>query len=126
MREIKFRAWDGKKMNYLDEINLCSVPMSGIVQMKIAPDVIVWEKEESQFMQYTGLNDKTGREIYEGDIVEGINYNMELIKNPVIWEHSGWYIGYADGERKLIDYLDSCSELKVIGNIYEHPELLKK
>jgi hypothetical protein len=61
MREIKFRAWDGEKMIFPSDPDTYSKFVRGEL---VCPGVIL--------MQYTGLEDKNGKEIYEGDIVRGI------------------------------------------------------
>lgn len=115
MREIKFRAWlpDEKKMG---------VPF--VLQEEIAP--VGGETEygtwlpETIFMQYTGLKDRDGLEIYEGDIVI-VSHNGYEFKNVVDWSMhpegaaSGWDI--PDAWRR--------SEVELIGNIYENPQLLE-
>lgn len=81
----------------------------------------IWTNLENvELMQYTGLKDKNGVEIYEGDIVRYAEFNC-----PVLWSKDlMWCIdinnGY--GEEMLTAYFDY--ELEVIGNIYENKELL--
>lgn len=116
MREIKFRVWEEniKQMFYNagivnDELYLM---LDGI-----GFDV-VGDYREFKLMQFTGLKDKNGKEIYEGDIVrhatdEGIY--------KVIFEDGGFYV------KNLFEYdFQTINEypLEVIGNIYENPELL--
>lgn len=134
MRPIKFRAWDGERMIY-DVQNIYDT----IVRLKTAdgedvdqcdtklPCVSAFGEllrcEYVPIMQFTGLNDKNGKEIYEGDITdEGV---VEW-SNDLTWEgggskHSGFYFA---GEREL-DYHTSFDRCEVIGNIFENPELLE-
>ncbi len=78
--------------------------------------------ENPILMQYTGLKDKNGKEIYEGDII--VEY---LLPN----EYDYGIIEYLDGsfvinwKSKMWQYLINVSRREVIGNIYENPELLK-
>ena len=77
----------------------------------------------SQLMQFTGLTDKNGREIYEGDIVKyimGMKFTITFHKNAFGWFEGDDFIPFAD--------MAQCQlpELEVIGNIYENPELLKE
>ncbi len=68
-------------------------------------------EEEFAFMQYTGLKDKNGKEIYEGDIVEHLIGGTLEVK----WLNHGWtpFMSWHDVEH-----------YEIIGNIYENPELL--
>lgn len=76
-------------------------------------------------LQWTGLKDKKGNDIFEGDIVHDSNFVDECNHVVDILEHSGgWYIidakeGYAE---ELCEFKVSC---EVIGNIHQNPELLK-
>lgn len=65
--------------------------------------------------QFTGLHDKNGVEIYEGDVVRSETYNMD--KKEVRWSYTYW--------SPFLYYMSSVEEyFEVIGNIYENPELL--
>lgn len=117
MREIKFRAWGAdKKIHKVDCISFSAKRANG--------SPVQWEK----LMQYTGLKDKNGNDIYEGDILKG-----------------GAFVKYHEAGASFIftksDDLDAqtvrmsanrilrekaVQSLLVIGNIYENPELIEK
>jgi len=136
-REIKFRAW----MKIWDE----DEPVKGKMFYQILPtgDFKTWiiafdndDKydgdftvgEDIELMQYTGLKDKNGKEIYEGDMcihkqVAGGLLSPSKAKNvQIVWTelHNGWICD--DGKYQ---YSMQTSQLEIIGNIYENPELLK-
>lgn len=88
-------------------------------------ELITGQREGMVVMQFTGLKDKTGKEIYEGDIVEADSENGE-VKGIVRWDgiRAAFYIRF--GEYDL--YFPSGPKPErfiVIGSIYENPELLK-
>ena len=111
-REIKFRAWmdDGRM--------ICG-----------EPDYI-WEmkSDDSPVMQYTGLKDKNGKEIYEGDI---ITYQEEpqKMKAEVVWKNGGFVFVYEDGTENITSeswYAPMDVEItEIIGNVHENPDLIK-
>ena len=126
MREIKFRAWH-KKFKFM--VRVSGIDMICYDEIRIQYPTVnirtksgcIWTNLENvELMQYTGLKDKNGVEIYEGDIVRYAEFNC-----PVLWSKDlMWCIdinnGY--GEEMLTAYFDY--ELEVIGNIYENKELL--
>lgn len=157
MREIKFRVWD-KKENAMERdiysiewvaggmkvggpgyhISNGWASVNDTLKDKLGePDLIL--------MQYTGLKDKNGKEIYEGDIVRGIvdvpimmGNDFEHIKmgGEVFYDHSGFSLkviqSMCDPERNgMVNYFDFVGDdgsvfekMEVIGNIYENPDLL--
>ena len=139
MREIKFRVWDDhfKYMNYKvtvgmwgkeslndDNYTACAMyVMPDKVDYKCEPHWAHFEPymEDVHLMQYTGLKDKKGKEIYEGDIVymrcDGISGFGE-----VIFEKGCFWID--DKKRKRTYPLYNEGVYRVDGNIFENPELL--
>ena len=118
MREIKFRAWDKETCKMLDFTN--EHPL------KIADKPLV--KNYVEVMQYTGLKDKNGKEIYEGDIVEW-KYLQTWHKNEVRFVGGGFVVttsGFKDDLNEPQDLsLVSILNCEIIGNIYENKELTK-
>jgi uncharacterized phage protein (TIGR01671 family) len=132
MREIKFRLWDnglpvmihdasinwynGKQYVDWDE-GTCELAASDMADQGVF------------LMQYTGLKDKNGAEIYEGDIIMVCNWGgsgEELGITSVVWDIYGNGWRYASGSRDLAE--EDCDEFRnveVIGNIHENPELLE-
>ena len=84
----------------------------------------------SRLMQCTGLQDKNGKLIYEGDIIKYLYYNPErytkwvVVFNPDTLEFGTRGYGYI-GYQRLTSYSIFNNKVEVIGNIYENPELLK-
>lgn len=105
MREIKFRIWYPKSKKMVLWSEVIGLHISTIFQK---------DSEFQKLMQYTGLKDKNGAEIYEGDLIkfEG----LAVLEVKFIYEEDegrfGWNFGRTDCE--------------VIGNIYENPELVKE
>ena len=114
MRKLRFRAWEIDEKRWLDKDELFISVFDG--------SVTGWQKDANWIlMQCTGLKDKDGNEIFEGDIVRSqFPYNATFLVNTdlVVWhiETAGFMLGPRMLNDKLI--------LEVIGNIYENPELL--
>jgi hypothetical protein len=109
MREIKFRAWNNKNKKWLQEFAVdCR---DGGVMPHIASGTFDDNDENAILMQYSGLKDKNGKEIYEGDIVKLDDGYVFEVAIPNIYG--------------LEFEAVSTNEFEIIGNIYENPELLK-
>ena len=83
------------------------------------------DMDKIELMQYTGLNDKNDREIYEGDIIEFLeNESGETWTAKIVFENLAFKA--LDVEDECYEYdFDDLADIEVIGNIYENPELLK-
>lgn len=77
-------------------------------------------------MQCTGLKDKNGKLIYEGDIVNG-HCGVYWMKMLVIWDEisAAFYFKKLDKKGKLLPFVSGSTFVEIIGNIYENPELLE-
>ncbi len=127
-RNKKFRAWDGKKMIYgtKDIIETPVVTFDGRVgwvgDVSCATDEESYNSfEENKYwevMQYTGLKDKNGKEIYEGDIVK-VDSEVCVIE---WWE--GSFLAIRKADKPFGGH--SFRYLEVIGNIYENKDINKK
>jgi len=122
MREIKFRAWDKQNKLWYGRLGK---PFT--LQDAMGAD---WSTPVNQleFMQYTGLKDKSGVEIYEGDILANayhypVNHNVKYgdIFGAVQWLNCAFWVGSKE-DRPL---MGDGKEYEVVGNIYENLELLK-
>lgn len=117
-REIKFRAWDGDTMFHFSLDNM--------------EDESRWIKARHwEIMQYTGLKDTRGKEIYEGDIINGFakevgDGTLTKFTYEVFWddEWKGWGGRLGNTRNNPIWGVAPWTGLEVIGNIYENPELL--
>ena len=112
MREIKFRVWQSKSINHDNKMWKIEELPNGMLESLIQEQSL----KKGILMQYTGLKDKNGKEIYEGDI---INWTTEDVNDVVRFKDGTFMIG------DVCSFNVSVSNLEVIGNIYENPDLLK-
>ena len=129
MRELRFRAWDiarGQMLYWPNEEYLnIAIDFNGQIVMDSFDDDGEGYRDRTvsypkgyYLTQYTGLKDKNGTEIYEGDVISG-EYDGD---------HETWEVGWEE-DRDICGWSvtpDLCETMEVIGNIYENPELLKE
>jgi len=138
-REIKFRAWH---KNYHKMIQVDAIDFSGGTIRKGDPCIVEDKQNGGCFilknltlMQYTGLKDKNGKEIYEGDIVSFEHDEQEAIESGqpcyfcrIIFVDGAFCIQFHDARGKPCEYeyFEDSPDCKVIGNIHQNLELLEK
>ena len=121
MREIKFRAWDILKQRWSNyKIN------DGTVYFMDKNTGVWYESYNKRYkdfnlMQYTGLNDKNDREIYEGDIVIHHSKMHKIIFNT---EEARFVLRDDEFELEIPFTNNNNKKMEIVGNIYENPELL--
>ena len=135
MREIKFRVLIDNKIYYQDKYNAYGDNLASIDICKETititsfynyENVYRFEDEKVKLMQYTGLKDKNGKEIYEGDILFFRDENMKYV---VVWQDAAFIIKSIEirkySEKMYwIDDVEICCE--IVGNIYENKNLLEE
>lgn len=116
MRTIKFRAWDKTK----EKMGTPFEPLKEMSNYNTDQNVYDRFPKTCEFMQFTGLLDKNGKEICEGDIVRGVNPQSDA-------PHGQSEVFYGYGQWQPFSYLGTWdgNNFEIIGNIYENPELLK-
>ena len=137
MRELKFRAWNGKKMIYdilpwqwdfilRRDIWRCLNSMDEFGEAHMELRAIRFKA----VMQYTGLKDKNGKEIYEGDIVRLMvgekQFGLGVVTfgqfDAEIYGPVGWYVEW---KGRQVSEAGLTSEWEVIGDIHMNPELIE-
>lgn len=117
-RKIKFRCWN-KELKEIWVGGYVQFDTGNILFDDEDGNTFEYTGDEFPLMQYTGLNDKNGEEIYEGDFLKHDLWGI----SEIIWEH-GMFRGKGnDHDITLADH--QLKRSRVIGNIYENPELLK-
>lgn len=125
-RKIKFRAWDNVNNQMLDvqELNFEDCFYGGYTTVRTTMYSDYFDIREIPIMQYTGLHDKNGKEIYEGDIVKYRDSTGQHIEK-VIFDKGCFYAGMHCGSSTgVAPKLINTRITEVIGNIYDNPELL--
>ena len=139
MRNIKFRAWNKntKKMYKIGQITLEKGTWNYEPDNREYVGMSIPYQPSFMLMQYTGLKDENGKEIYEGDIIEFSydmfvgNFDTFVAKGKVVFEEGAFYVEVFENERTTKDeayllYSINLDTIEVIGNIYDNPELLEK
>lgn len=132
MRPIRFRAWDKEKKQMIESVAAIHFDYKyiGVYEYgQFGEEMHSDGNYDIELMQYTGLRDKNGKEIYEGDIVKFQMTRKKLVDHQVMtafedetaiyqgavrWGKFGW--------RPFID--GRVEECEVIGNVWENPELV--
>ena len=124
MENLRFRAWDKKDKAIRDVTHIIYMYESVVLNVERT----FYERTfcEIELMQSTGLKDKNGTEIYEGNIVK-----YGTVPNPFLSDKHFKIIQARSGEWRIDNYIEGhvlafCNhQVEVIGNIYENPELLE-
>ena len=139
MRELKFRIWD-KENNcffkptyeaYKGRLEDLSISLSGDLTMHTYDTPLIHEScfpNRFVIQQYTGLKDKNGRKVYEGDILKESDIITEIVFRNYAWQEKL----VSSPHNHLTDYFPFSKNMtrlslfgEVIGNIHENPELLQ-
>lgn len=147
-RVYVFRAWDKIKGKMVESKNIAWIDFELGKLLARSDDGIEdyypFQKDEFELMQFTGLTDKNGKEIYEGDVLQFYLYKRHTISSNISKE-SGWE-KYEFGWRKrclnIVEYrieragfysfgwhaydITKLDEPEIVGNVFENPELLEK
>ena len=130
MREIKFRAWlkEDKKMENVKTMDFTDKTIRCLKKNEFINAYLLRRVsfDDVELMQYTGLNDKNDKEIYEGDI---LFFRDENTKYVVVWQDAAFIIKSIEirkysKEMCWLDDTEICCE--IVGNIYENKNLLEE
>lgn len=116
-RVLKFRAWDTTKKD--------------MILLELQHVSSFSHYDYYKIMQWTRLTDRSGQEIYEGDIVQ-VDSGLEDFKpGSIVWHNGGFVVKSLKSKRSAplhtwVGWEEKSDYVEVIGNIYDHPELLKE
>ena len=120
MRQIKFRAWFDSKMWEVVQMGFNPNGSSSVTLYCNGELLFKDDDTDVVFMQYTGLKDKNGREIYEGDI---LTWGNNVIAKVYYADDLAVFRCVIEGTEEF-DLFTFNQEASIIGNIYENKELL--
>lgn len=121
MRPLKFRAWDAPKKEWMNVHSVYGLlKEQQMVESDFGPRYAI--------EQFTGLQDKNGKDIYEGDILGGAPYGRphKIVVEMIDWRWTArnFYIGSMDTPNE--PFSEGMAAWEVIGNIHSNPELLER
>ena len=143
MKKVKFRAWDEQSKQMHHDFEWISSDSDGNdwivfrsdrqrLSSKPHPFKNPWFRQQFHIMQYTGLKDKLGREIYDGDILDTFPDTgaSEAGRSPmiqVVFDPPSFTLKKMNGNFTFFLWHRDCDvqPYKIIGNIHQHPELLE-
>ena len=134
MKTNKFRVWDKYLKHFVTEEGYAITASGKLLGRKNGNEYIECKNTKHLVIQYfTGLFDKEGKEIFEGDIVRSPDHCFTLDFKK--WEQSPHEVAFRNNSFRILDFVDGdkhapflgyiTKKHKVIGNIYENPDLLK-
>ena len=118
MRPIKFKFWNNKLKK------MSKVHGLGIIYEHLSEEWDGFDWEDVEKLQFTGLLDRSGKEIYEGDVVKGnlIKYSPLPIMGEVVWDNE--LSGFASKNNAGNTLLFEIDQIRIIGDKFQNPELL--
>jgi uncharacterized phage protein (TIGR01671 family) len=125
MKEIEFRYWDASEEKYVD---VDCMPLIPSTKMKASKTYKLKAWDDDVFEQYTGLKDKNGKKIFEGDV---LTYDSDEVKFKGI---ACYYVAFENGywcgldvkkDRKLFCHNFRFKDTEIIGNIHQDKHLIK-
>jgi uncharacterized phage protein (TIGR01671 family) len=126
MNRFKFKAWNKKTNKMIDLYKLTPLALDSRLNQD---GVFIPFDEDFQILQFTGLSDKNGRDIFEGDIIDNGKKHTPS-KGAVVYSQASFRVCCIDEESGIYNMLltgQMCSgKVEIIGNIYENKSLLEK
>lgn len=130
MREIKFRAWNRETSQMVDLHEITPLALDPVMNdqlaMKGGSGLFIPFLDELALMQYIGLKDYNGKELYHNDILWE---SIDNLYGEIVWIESAWAVEIYEAGEKVDTFVGSdfeqfCKFNHLAGNIYQNPELL--
>lgn len=129
--KTKFKVWNLEDKNWHPYLNDLAIRANGDLVTAVADKNLDTVSDEFIPVFYSGLLDKNGKEIYEGDI--GRRHMIYTFEGKPAYHYDDWIVEFHSGSfltvkigEKLNPYSQRFDEIEIIGNIYENPDLLNK